>query len=255
MTVSLVGDGIFLVAMAWQVYSVWNAPAALSMVGIAMTVPTIVCLLPGGVVSDRLSRRAIMLAADAVRAAAIAVLAVLSLTGRIQVWEIAALAMVYGAGTAFFTPAFEALVPDILPDVRPAGGQLARPVRAPDRPAPGRPRGGAGSSRPSARASPSPPTPPRSRRQASPCWRCARWRGHAHARRVDDGRHQEGLHFIRQRPGSGGRWSRPRSPTCSSSARPRCSCPTWSRTACTGRPARWERCSPRAGSARSGPRC
>jgi MFS family permease len=130
MTVSLLGDGIFLVAMAWQVYAVWNAPAALSMVGIAMTVPTIVCLLPGGVVSDRLSRRGIMLAADAVRAVAIAVLAGLSITGRIEVWEIAALAMVYGAGTAFFTPAFEALVPDILPSSDlPAANSLDQFVR------------------------------------------------------------------------------------------------------------------------------
>src|SRR6478752_1769907 len=127
---SLLGDGIFLVAMAWQVYAVWDAPAALSMVGIAMTVPTIVCLLPGGVVSDRLSRRAVMLAADALRAVAIAVLALLSLTGRIQVWEIAALAMVYGAGTAFFTPAFEALVPDILPESDlPAANSLDQFVR------------------------------------------------------------------------------------------------------------------------------
>jgi MFS family permease len=130
MTVSLLGDGIFLVAMAWQVYSVWNAPAALSAVGIAMTVPTIVCLLPGGVVSDRMSRRAIMLAADAVRAVAIAILAALSLSGRIQIWEIAGLAMVYGAGTAFFTPAFEALVPDILPAADlPAANSLDQFVR------------------------------------------------------------------------------------------------------------------------------
>ena len=130
MTVSLVGDGIFLVAMAWQVYAVWNAPAALSVVGIAMTVPTIVCLLPGGVVSDRMSRRAVMLAADAVRAVAIALLAALSLTGRIQVWEIAVLAMVYGAGTAFFTPSFEALVPDILPaSDLPAANSLDQFVR------------------------------------------------------------------------------------------------------------------------------
>jgi MFS family permease len=130
MTVSLLGDGIFLVAMAWQVYSVWNAPAALSVVGIAMTVPTIVCLLPGGVASDRLSRRGIMVVSDALRAVAIAGLAVLSLTGRIQVWEIAALAMVYGAGTAFFTPAFEALVPDILPaSDLPAANSLDQFVR------------------------------------------------------------------------------------------------------------------------------
>ena len=41
MTVSLVGDGIFLVAMAWQAYELWNAPAALSLLGIGMTIPTI----------------------------------------------------------------------------------------------------------------------------------------------------------------------------------------------------------------------
>ena len=35
MTVSLVGDGIFLVAMAWQAYELWNAPAALSLWGSA----------------------------------------------------------------------------------------------------------------------------------------------------------------------------------------------------------------------------
>ena len=48
MAVSLVGDGIFLVAMAWQAYELWNAPAALSIVGIGMTVPTIAFLLPAG---------------------------------------------------------------------------------------------------------------------------------------------------------------------------------------------------------------
>ena len=45
MTVSLIGDGIFLIAMTWVAYQLWNAPAALSVLGIAMTVPTIVCLL------------------------------------------------------------------------------------------------------------------------------------------------------------------------------------------------------------------
>ena len=67
MTISLVGDGAFLVALAWEVYALSNAPTALSLVGIAMTVPTIVLLLVGGVVSDRFDRRRVMLAADAVR--------------------------------------------------------------------------------------------------------------------------------------------------------------------------------------------
>ena len=71
MAVSLLGDGLFLVALAWQVYALSNAPTALASVGIAMTVPTIACLLIGGVVSDRFDRRRVMLAADCVRAVAL----------------------------------------------------------------------------------------------------------------------------------------------------------------------------------------
>ena len=70
MSVSLLGDGLFLVALAWQVYALSNTPTALAMVGIAMTVPTVACLLIGGAVSDRYDRRLVMLAADAVRAVA-----------------------------------------------------------------------------------------------------------------------------------------------------------------------------------------
>ncbi|HEV8451149.1 MAG TPA: MFS transporter [Gaiellales bacterium] len=115
-TGSLIGDGAFLVAMAWQVYALSNAPTALSMVGIAMTVPTIVLLLIGGVVSDRFDRRRVLLAADVVRGVAVGVLAVLSLTGTLELWHMFALVALYGAGTAFFGPAFDAIVPDLLPE-------------------------------------------------------------------------------------------------------------------------------------------
>jgi len=132
MTVSLLGDGIFLVAIAWEAYVLWNAPAALSIVGIGMTVPTIAFLLPGGVVTDRLDRRRVMLAADAVRAAAVAGLAALALGGALRFWELVALVAVYGVGTAFFTPAFDAVVPDLLPagDLPAANSldQFVRPV-------------------------------------------------------------------------------------------------------------------------------
>ncbi len=66
---SLLGDGAFLVALAWQAYTLSNAPTALSLLGIAMTVPLITLLLLGGVVSDRHDRRRVMLLADLVRAA------------------------------------------------------------------------------------------------------------------------------------------------------------------------------------------
>jgi MFS family permease len=132
MTISLVGDGIFLVAMAWQAYELWNAPAALSLLGIGMTVPTIVFLLPAGVLSDRLDRRSLMLCADLARAAVIAALAVLALTGLLTFWELTVIVALYGVGTAFFTPAFEAIVPDIVPaaDLAAANSldQFVRPI-------------------------------------------------------------------------------------------------------------------------------
>jgi MFS family permease len=115
MCVSLLGDGVFLVAMAWQVYALSNAPAALALVGVAMTVPTIVFLLLGGVVSDRLDRRRIMLGADAARGLAVGLMAALSLTGALALWHVVALVAVYGAGQAFFSPAFDAIVPEVLP--------------------------------------------------------------------------------------------------------------------------------------------
>jgi MFS family permease len=132
MAVSLVGDGIFLIAVAWETYVLWNAPAALSIVGIGMTVPTVVFLLVGGVLSDRHDRRLLMLWADVVRAVAVVALAALVFVDALHLWELVALVAVYGCGTAFFTPAFEAIVPDLLPadDLAAANSldQLVRPI-------------------------------------------------------------------------------------------------------------------------------
>jgi MFS family permease len=132
MTVSLLGDGIFLIAMAWQAYALWNAPAALSILGIGMAIPTIAFLLPGGVLSDRLDRRLVMLAADVGRAIVMALLAALSLAGVLTFWQLVALVAVYGVGTAFFTPAFDAIVPDLVPgdDLAAANAldQFVRPI-------------------------------------------------------------------------------------------------------------------------------
>jgi MFS family permease len=115
MTVSMLGDGIYFVAIAWQVLRLSNAPTALSAVGVAWTLPQVVFLLVGGVVSDRLDRRTILLASDVVRGLAIGALGLLSVSGTLELWHIVALVAVYGAGEAFFMPAFGAIVPDIVP--------------------------------------------------------------------------------------------------------------------------------------------
>jgi Transmembrane secretion effector len=134
MTASLIGDGIFLVSLAWQVYELSNAPTALSIVGVAMTVPQIVFLLVGGVVSDRFDRRRVMIAADALRAVSVAILGILSITGMLELWHILIVAAAFGAGTAFFGPAFDAIVPQLVPseDLNQANSldQFIRPAAA-----------------------------------------------------------------------------------------------------------------------------
>jgi MFS family permease len=140
MTVSLIGDGIFLVALAWQVYELSNAPAALAVVGVAMTVPQVALLLVGGVISDRFDRRHVMIGADVLRGTAVAVLGILVITSSLRLWHILGIAGFYGAGTAFFGPAFDAVVPDLVPRdllgqansldqfVRPAAWRLLGPA-------------------------------------------------------------------------------------------------------------------------------
>jgi MFS family permease len=140
MTVSLFGDGITVVTLAWQVYELSNAPTALSVVGLAMSIPHLLFLLVGGVVSDRFERRRVMIAADAVRGCAVAAIGVLSLSGQLELWHVVTLAGVYGAGNAFFGPAFDAIVPELVPKaeltkanaidqfVRPAAWRLAGPA-------------------------------------------------------------------------------------------------------------------------------
>jgi MFS family permease len=114
MTVSLIGDGIFIVSLAWQVYDLSNVATALSLVGLAMTVPNVIFLLIGGVVSDRFDRRRVLLAADLVRGLSVGAMGVLSLSGHIELWHLMILAAFYGSGTAFFGPAFDAIVPDLV---------------------------------------------------------------------------------------------------------------------------------------------
>jgi MFS family permease len=115
MTVSLLGDGITTIALAWQAYEISNAATAFSMVMFSMAMPQVILLLVGGAVSDRFERRKVMLFADFVRMVAVFALGFLSLTGHIEIWHMMVIAAFYGAGTAFFGPAFDAIVPDLVP--------------------------------------------------------------------------------------------------------------------------------------------
>jgi DHA3 family tetracycline resistance protein-like MFS transporter len=113
--VSLLGDGIYFVAIAWEVYRLSNDPNALSLVGVAWTVPHVAALLLGGAVSDRFERRRVMLASNVVSGLTIGTIAVLVLAGRVELWHIWLLVAFYGASVAFFIPASSAILPEIIP--------------------------------------------------------------------------------------------------------------------------------------------
>jgi DHA3 family tetracycline resistance protein-like MFS transporter len=114
-TVSLFGDGIYIVAIAWQVYELSNAPTALSIVGVAWTLPMVLFLLVGGVLGDRFDRRRLMIAGDVIRAVAVGAIAALALAGVLELWHLFALVALYGVGEAIFAPNFQAVVPDVVP--------------------------------------------------------------------------------------------------------------------------------------------
>jgi len=140
MAVSLLGDGVFLVAVAWQAYEISNSPSALAYIGVATSLPQVLLLLVGGAVGDRFARRTILICADLARGAAVAVLSVAVESGHARLYELCAAGAIIGTATAFAAPTFDALVPQLVAEtqltqanaieqfVRPAALQLAGPA-------------------------------------------------------------------------------------------------------------------------------
>ena len=112
--ISLLGDGVLTVTLAWQTLRLSSSPTALALVMFARATPRILLMLLGGVISDRLPRRLVMLAADLVQALAVGVLALLAAGDGLRLWHLAALAAVASAASAFFLPASTALLPELL---------------------------------------------------------------------------------------------------------------------------------------------
>jgi DHA3 family tetracycline resistance protein-like MFS transporter len=130
MAISMVGDGVYVVAIAWQVYEISNRPSALALVGVAWSLPQVLLMLLSGALADRFNRRRLMIAGDLIRCAAIATVGTLSITGRLTVPLVVGLVAVYGVGQAIFQPSFSAIVPTIVPgDLLVEANSLAQFVR------------------------------------------------------------------------------------------------------------------------------
>jgi MFS family permease len=112
---SVIGDGIGPIAVAFAVLDLTGSATDLGLVLTAAYLPMAAFLLVGGVWADRVPRRAVMLAADAIRAVTQATTGALLLSGRARLWELIVLQVIYGVAAAFFSPASTALVPATAP--------------------------------------------------------------------------------------------------------------------------------------------
>jgi len=114
-SISVFGDRMVVVALAFAVLEVGGSASEVGLVLAAGVVPMVGCVLIGGVVADRTSRRAVMVAADLVRVASQGAMAALLIAGSAELWMLAVLAAVTGSATGFFNPASTGLMPEVVP--------------------------------------------------------------------------------------------------------------------------------------------
>src|SRR5215204_4026199 len=112
--VSLLGSGVTTVGLALFAYQLTGGTSATAVVGNALTLRILAFLIfsqPAGVIADRVNRKWILVSADLARFALLALFPLVT-----QVWQIYALIFAINAVTAFFTPTFEASIPEVVGD-------------------------------------------------------------------------------------------------------------------------------------------
>jgi MFS family permease len=125
-TVSSFGNSVQSVAMPFQLLALGATPAQL---GIAVAInygTSIVFLLAGGAIADRLPRRTLIVASDLLGGWVAAVVALLSATGQLRVEHVYLSAFARGAADAFLQPAYSAIIAELIPKDILRAGNAAR---------------------------------------------------------------------------------------------------------------------------------
>ena len=112
--ISLIGTWMQTVAQSWLVYRLTGSTLLLGTVGFAGQIPVFLVAPIGGVVADRTNRHRVVIATQTASMLLAFILAVLTLTHRIQVWQIMMLAAGLGIVNAFDIPARQAFLMDMV---------------------------------------------------------------------------------------------------------------------------------------------
>jgi MFS family permease len=113
-TVDLAGSSMTTVGLALAVLQASGGMTDLGVVLAANMVPTLVLLLVGGAVADRVRRRTVLIVTNLATAAVMAAMAVVLVTGNYDLVVMAGLAVVGGAVSAFSQPALRGIVPELV---------------------------------------------------------------------------------------------------------------------------------------------
>ena len=108
--ISLVGTWMQAVAQGWLVLTLTNDPFMLGVVAAAQFVPVMVFGLFGGIIADSLPKRPTLIATQAVAMSLAFILAVLTATDTVQVWQIVLLALALGCTNAIDMPTRQSFV-------------------------------------------------------------------------------------------------------------------------------------------------
>jgi MFS family permease len=125
--VSYVGTYLAPIAVAFAILDLHGSATAVGLSFAAWTLAQVSMLAFGGVLGDRLPRRAVMIGSDVASTAVRGTMGLLLVTGHAHVWELIALQGAGGASVAFYNPAFYGLVREIVPSesLQRANGYLA----------------------------------------------------------------------------------------------------------------------------------
>ena len=113
-TISLVGSWMQMMAQQVLVYRLTGSAASLGIISFIGLIPLVPLSLWSGSLSDRFSKRTVLLISQLVMLLQALTLAVLTWTNTVQVWHVYALAFVNGAAQAMDTPARQAITIELV---------------------------------------------------------------------------------------------------------------------------------------------
>ncbi|MFI5283806.1 MAG: MFS transporter [Candidatus Dormibacterales bacterium] len=124
-SVSQIGNALYMVALPFQILALGGSPLQLG-VGFTVFITTqLVVVLFGGAIVDRLSRRHVILATDLASGIVVGVIALLGLTGHLQIPYLYLTSAFFGLAFSFYGPAMQAIMPQLVPaEILMAGNAL-----------------------------------------------------------------------------------------------------------------------------------